>query len=103
MKVSSKRMYSRSSATKCIEKMLDKGSDIIPCACKRVLVQAKARSICEDLSKGDGNVKPFSASIGGFSRFTKRYNFCNIKMTGAAASADSVAVILCTGRGCQSP
>jgi len=46
-----------------------------------LLVQAKACSICEDLSKGDGNVKPFSASTGGFSRFTRRYNFRNIKMT----------------------
>jgi len=82
---------------------LDKGSDIIPCACKHVLVQAKARSICEDLLKGVGNVKPFSASIGGFSRFTKRDNFCNIKMTGAADSADSVVVIQCTGQGCQFP
>ena len=62
-----------------------------------LLLQAKARSICEDLSKGDGNVKPFSASMGGFSRFTKRYNFCNIKMTGAAASDDSVVVIQCMG------
>jgi hypothetical protein len=62
-----------------------------------LLLQAKAHFICEDLSKGDGNVKPFSASTGGFSRFTKRYNFRNIKMTGAAASADSVAVIQCTG------
>jgi hypothetical protein len=62
-----------------------------------LLVQAKACSICEDLSKGDGNVKPFSASTGGFSRFTKRYNFGDIKMTGAAASADIVAVIQCTG------
>jgi hypothetical protein len=62
-----------------------------------LLRQAKAHSICEGLSKGDGNVKPFNASTGGFSRFTKRYNFHNIKMTGAAASADSVAVIQCTG------
>jgi len=62
-----------------------------------LLVQAKARSICEDLSRCDGNVKPFSASTRGFSRFTKRYNFRNIKMTGAAASADSVAVIQWTG------
>jgi hypothetical protein len=61
-----------------------------------LLVQAKAHSICEDLSKGDGNVKPFSASTGGFSRFTNGYNFCSIKMTGAAA-ADSVAVVQCTG------
>ena len=58
-----------------------------------LLVQAKAHFICEDLSKDDDNVKPFIAITGRFSRFTKRYNFCNIKRTGAAASADSVAVI----------
>jgi len=62
-----------------------------------LLIQAKARFICEDLSKGDGNVKPFSACTGVFSGFTKRYKFCNIKVTRATASADSVAVIQCTG------
>ncbi|GFG29801.1 hypothetical protein Cfor_00232 [Coptotermes formosanus] len=55
------------------------------------VVQAKARCIYEDLSKGNDNVKPFSASTGWFSRFTKRYNFHNIKMTGEAASPDTVA------------
>jgi len=58
-----------------------------------LLVQAKACSIYEDLSKCDDNAKPFSASTGWFSRFTKRYNFCNMNMTGKAASADTVAVI----------
>jgi hypothetical protein len=43
-----------------------------------LLVQAKAHFIFEDLSKDDGNVKPFSAVTGRFSRFTKRYNFYNI-------------------------
>jgi hypothetical protein len=62
-----------------------------------LLVQAKACSVCEDLSKGDGNIKLFSASTVGFSRFTKRYNFHNIKMAGVAASADGVAVIQCAG------
>lgn len=49
----------------------------------KFVVQAKAQSICKDLSKMDDNVKPFSASTGWFSRF------CNIKMTGEATSADT--------------
>jgi hypothetical protein len=57
------------------------------------LVQAKARSVGEDLSKRDDNVKLFSASTGWFSIFPKRYNFHNIKITGEAAFADTVAVI----------
>jgi len=68
-----------------------------------LLVQAKACSIYEDLSKCDANVKPFSTSTGWFSRFTKSYNFHNMNMTGKAASADTVAVIHYTRRGCQSP
>jgi hypothetical protein len=36
-----------------------------------ILVQAKACSIYEDLSKCDDNVKPFSASPSWFSRFMK--------------------------------
>jgi hypothetical protein len=56
-------------------------------------VQAKARSIDGDLSKGDDNVKPFIASTGRYSRFLKRYNFHNIEMTGEAAFADMVVVI----------
>jgi len=62
-----------------------------------LLVQAEAHSICEVLSMHDDNVKPISASAGRFSRFTKRYNFRNIKMTGEGASADSVAVMHCVG------
>jgi hypothetical protein len=62
-----------------------------------LLVQAKAHSICEDLSKSDDNVKPVSASAGRFSGFTKRYNFLNIKMIGEAASADTVALIHSVG------
>jgi len=40
-----------------------------------LLVQAKAHSIDEDLSKGVDNVKPFIARTGSFSKFLKRYNF----------------------------
>jgi hypothetical protein len=58
-----------------------------------LLVQAKACSIYEDLLKGDDLVKPCSTSTGWFSRFMKRYNFYNIKITGEAASADTMAVI----------
>jgi hypothetical protein len=63
-----------------------------PRACK-FLVQAKALSIHKNLSKDDDddNAKPFSASTGWFSKFTKRCNFDNIKMAGKAASADTVA------------
>jgi hypothetical protein len=62
-----------------------------------LLVQAKAFSVYEDLSEGDDLVKAFTTSTGWFSRFLKRYNFQNIKMTGEAASADTVDVILCVG------
>ena len=58
-----------------------------------LLVQAKACSVYEDLPKGDDLVKPCSTSTSWFSRFMKRYNFHNIKMTGEAASADTMAVI----------
>jgi len=54
-----------------------------------LLVQAKACSVYEDLLKGDGLVKPFSTSTGWLSRFMKRYNFHNIKMTVEAASIHS--------------
>ena len=56
-----------------------------------LLVKAKSCSVYGDLSKGD-NVTPFSASTGWFSRYTKRYNFHNIKMT--SASADTGCPIL---------
>jgi len=36
-------------------------------------VQAMSCSIYNGLSKGDHNIKLFSASTGWFSRFTKRY------------------------------
>jgi hypothetical protein len=62
-----------------------------------LLVQAKAYYVCEDLSVHDDNVKAFSASAGRFSRFTKRYNIHEMKMTGEAASVDTVAVIHCIG------
>jgi hypothetical protein len=68
-----------------------------------LLVQAKACTMCEDLSKCDDNVTPISASISWFSRFTKRYNFHNMNMTGKAASTDTVVVIHYTRWGCQSP
>jgi len=38
-----------------------------------LFIQAMACSIYNDLSKGDHNIKPFSASTGWLSRFTKRY------------------------------
>ena len=57
-----------------------------------LLNHAKAVSINEDLSRSDDNVKPFNTSTGWFSRFPKRYNFHNIKMTGAATFADTQAI-----------
>ena len=55
------------------------------------MVQGKACSVCEDLWNGDYNVKQFSANTGWFSKFTKRENFHNIKMSREAVSADTVA------------
>jgi len=69
---------------------LDRASGSIPHVCQHVFGSSKTCSIYEDLSKGDYNVKPFSASTGWFSRFTKRYIFHNIKMTGEATSADTI-------------
>ena len=69
----------------CSEKMLNIGIEVQNQCHVRVsmlLVQATAHSIYEYLSESDDNVQPFSASTGCFSRFTKRYNFHNIKMTG---------------------
>jgi hypothetical protein len=52
----------------------------VPRVCE-FLVQAKALSIYENLSKdGNNNVKPFSSSTGWFRKFMKRYNFYNIKI-----------------------
>ena len=62
----------------------------MPHACKRAFDSSKTCSIYEDLSECDYNVKPFSASTGWLSRFTKIYIFHNIKMTGEATSADTV-------------
>ena len=50
-----------------------------------LLVQAKAHSIYEDPSEGDDNVQLFS-------RFMKRENFYNIKITGEAAAEAVVAL-----------
>jgi hypothetical protein len=61
----------------------------------KFVVQAKAHSIYEDLSMMDDNIKPLSTSTGWFSRFLKRYNFHNFKMTGEPAFADTVAMSLC--------
>jgi hypothetical protein len=47
-----------------------------------LLIQATGHSVYEDFSKGDDNVKPFSASTGLCSCFTKRYNFHNIEVQG---------------------
>jgi hypothetical protein len=41
----------------------------------------------------DDNVKPFSASTGWLSWFTKRYNFPNVEVPGEAAATDTVAVM----------
>jgi hypothetical protein len=46
-----------------------------------LLVKAKSYSVYRDLSKGGDNVIPFIAITGWFSRYTKRFNFHNIKMT----------------------
>jgi hypothetical protein len=67
-----------------------------------LLIQATGHSVYEDFSKGYDNVKPFSASTGWFSCFTKRYNFHNIEVQGEAASADTVAVVLYIGSGSHS-
>jgi hypothetical protein len=79
----------------CMEKMLNTGIEVqnqCHVHVSMLVVQVMARSVYEDMSEGDDNVQPFSASTGCFSRFTKRYNFHNIKMIGEAASADTVAV-----------
>jgi DDE superfamily endonuclease./Tc5 transposase DNA-binding domain./CENP-B N-terminal DNA-binding domain. len=94
-KVSAKRIcYSRSSTMERMEKMLsiwieDQNQRHLPIS--MLVVQAKARSIYEDLSKDDDNAKPFNASSGWFWNFTKRYNFHTIKVSGEAAPADTVA------------
>jgi hypothetical protein len=93
MKVGAKRTpYSRNSTMEQMEKMLstwieDKNQCHVPIS--MLLVQTKAY---KNLSKGDDNVKSHSANTGWFSRFTKRYNFNSIKMTGEAVSTDYMAV-----------
>jgi Tc5 transposase DNA-binding domain. len=77
-----------------MEKMLntwtkDQNQHHVPVS--KLLVQAKSHSIYEDVSKDDGNIKPFSANTGWFSRFMTRYNFYKFTMIGEAASADNVA------------
>jgi len=93
-RASAKRIcYSRSSTMECMEKMLsmwieDQNQRHLPIS--MLVVQGKARSIYEDLSKDD-NAKPFNASSGWFWNFTKRYNFHTIRLSGEAAPADPVA------------
>jgi len=58
---------------------LDKDQNRCHVPVSMLLVQAKAHSICEDLSKRDDNVKPFSASAGRFSRFTRDTIFFRLK------------------------
>jgi hypothetical protein len=93
-KVNAKRIsYSRCSAMERMEKMLsmwieDQNKCHVPIS--MLVVQAKARSIYEDLSKDD-SAKPFNASSGWFWNFTKRYNFRTINVSGKTAYADTVA------------
>jgi hypothetical protein len=85
-----KTSYSRSEIMECMEKMLNTGIEIQNQCVVHVsmlLVQATSHSVYEDLSESDDNILPFSASAGCLSRFTKRYNFHNIKMIGADAVA----------------
>ena len=57
-----------------------------------LVIQAKARSIYEDLINDEGEVKPFNVISGWFSNVQKHYNYHNIKMNGKAAVTDTVAV-----------
>jgi len=58
-----------------------------------LVIQSMAHSVYVGFFKGDDNFKPFSASIGWFSWFTKRYNFHNIEVPRKAAFTDTVAVM----------
>ena len=92
LKCSKRSSYSRSSTMESMEKnveCLNRGTESMPCACKHAYGSGQGLIYLWGSIKGDDNVKPSSASTGGFSRFTKRYNFCNIKMTGEAVSADA--------------
>lgn len=75
--------YSRISTMERTEKMLstwveDQNQHHMPVS--KLLVQAKACCVYQDLSKDDDNAKPFNARSGCFCNFMKRYNFNNIKM-----------------------
>jgi len=61
-----------------------------------LVIQSTAHSVW-GFFKGHDNVKPFSASTGWFSWYTKRYNFHNIEVPREAASTDTVAVMHCIG------
>lgn len=61
------------------------------CACK-LLVKAKALSVYKNLSKDDDDyIKPLNAGTVRFSKFTKRYDLHNIKVTGVAAAETEAA------------
>jgi hypothetical protein len=47
-----------------------------------LVIQSMAHSVYEDFSKGDDNVKPFSASTGWFSWFTREIIFKTLKCQG---------------------
>ena len=59
-----------------------------------MLIQEKAKSLYEDLKKKHGEESegsPFNASHGWFHRFKTRAILHNVKVSGEAASADTVA------------
>ena len=59
-----------------------------------MLIQEKAKSLYEDLKKKHGEESEgasFNASHGWFHRFKARANLHNVKVSGEAASADTVA------------
>lgn len=64
----------------------------INCPLSMAVIKTKAKSLYEDLSINNENVLiPFAASDGWFFRFKNRNALHTIKMTGEAASADTVA------------
>jgi hypothetical protein len=68
----------------------------VSCACK-FLVKEKALSIYKNLSQDDDDyAKPLNVSTDWFSKFTKRYNLCNIKVKGEAAAAEKFFIALYT-------
>ena len=59
-----------------------------------MLIQEKAKSLYEDLKKKRGKESEgvsFNANHGWFHRFKARANLHNVKVSGEAASADTVA------------